>query len=354
MRPSILTLASAIGISLTMLPATFAEEDRDYGSLAFYLDNDLFVGSDSDYTNGARISYISRDIDPAELPAVQAQLRRISGDPQSWSFVQNMVGFQEPETIRYQWGIALTQLMFTPEDLNAPSAPEGERPYAGWLGLGFSLHVKDPHAINSVELTLGLVGPQAFAKEAQDFVHDVRGFARFEGWDSQIPNEPTLNLHLSQKRRIRFLEHLSLPLSSDGFLELGSDLGTFRTSAYLGTMSRFGYNLPVDFSDPRISLTANTQKIGINDNENTGRFSVYGIIGGRATAVAHDITLDGPLFRDFDTGVSSRPWVAEAYLGFGARWSNWEMSFVHTYRTREFESQADAQSFGSVVIRAVF
>ena len=350
MRHFILCLiAATISLTGNTLRAT-----EGYGSLAFYLDNDLFVGSDSDYTNGARLSYISPDKDPNDLPVIQSALRKLSGDPSSLAWMNRLFGLNEVEQIRYQWGFAVTQLMFTPESLTAPSAPPGERPYAGWLGMGFSLHVKDSHALNSVELSIGLVGPQAFGKEAQDFVHDVRGFARFEGWDSQIPNEPTVNLHLSQKRRLRFLESADWLLATDGIFEMGADLGTFRTAAYIGTLSRFGYNLPIDFSDPRLSLTANTQEIDTSNSIETHSFSIYGLVGGRASAVAHDITLDGPIFRDFDTGISSEAAVAEGYLGFGVRWRDWEMSYVHTYRTKEFEGQKDAQKFGSVVIRTRF
>ena len=205
-----------------------------------------------------------------------------------------------------------------------------------------------------MELSLGLVGPEAYAKEAQDFVHDVRGIDRFEGWDSQIPNEPTLNLHLSQKRRLRFLESLEWLFSTDGILEMGADIGTYRTAAYVGSLARFGYNLPIDFSDPRISMTANTQEIGDSGATESHPFSLYGLVGGRASGVVHDITLDGPLFRDFDTGVSTRWGVAEGYLGFGVRWDTWECSYVHTFRTKEFEGQNDSQRFGSVVIRARF
>ena len=51
--------------------------------------------------------------------------------------------------------------MFTPEDPNAPKSPPGESPYAGWVGLGISLHAKDTHALNSAELSIGTVGPNS-------------------------------------------------------------------------------------------------------------------------------------------------------------------------------------------------
>ncbi|MEM7673898.1 MAG: lipid A deacylase LpxR family protein, partial [Verrucomicrobiota bacterium] len=307
------------------------------------------------YTSGVRASYVSPEVTANELPDWLRFLRPLSGDSETWSFLENVLAIEETagDRIRYQWGISATQLMYTPEDRLAPTAPSGERPYAGWLGVGLSIHAKTENVLNSVEITFGVVGPNSKAKESQDFVHDLRGIPRFEGWDSQIPEEPTFNLHITRRYREPFFQDMEIfPESSvDGFLEIGADLGNYRTAAYLGGILRFGYNLPVDFSDPRLSLTANTQTIRSNTRDDSGPISLYGILGGRGSLVAHDITLDGPVFRDFDTGTSSRIGVAEGYVGFGIRLACVDLSYVYTYRTLEFEDQLDAQSFGSVVIK---
>ena len=67
-------------------------------------------------------------------------------------------------------------------------------------------------------------------------------------------------------------------------------------------------------------------------------------------AIAHNITLDGPVFRSFSTGTNSRPAVAEVYAGFGLRYREVNFSYVHTYRTKEFDGQNSAQSFGSLTL----
>ena len=73
--------------------------------------------------------------------------------------------------------------------------------------------------------------------------------------------------------------------------------------------------------------------------------------GVRGTAVLHDITLDGPLFSDWDSKVSSKPLVGELLVGIGARYHAFELSYSKTYRTDEFNGQRENQEFGSVMLQ---
>ena len=324
--------------------------DRGDAYLSFYLDNDLFAGTDENYTNGARLAWLSGARDPEQFGVVQRGLRRLTGDDDSLRIFQRISGFRDPTNIEYNYGTSITQLMFTPQDPDAPESPPGESPYAGWLGLGFSLHAKDSYAINSVELSIGTVGPNSQAREAQDFIHKLKGVDRFKGWDSQIPNEPTLNLFYSQKRRMTFLEFEWGRFAVDGFSEWGAGLGTFRTDLYLGALTRFGWNLPVDFSDPRLSPTAYSHQPFKTDRREIGQWSFYGLFGLRGSAVAHDITLDGPVFNKFDTGATRKPFIGGLYAGFGLRYRDLKFTYVQTYRSRRFKQQNSGRSFGSIAV----
>lgn len=329
---------------------------NDSGYVTFFLDNDMFGGTDSNYTNGVRISYITEGKPVINIPFVQKNLKRLSGDPDSVRWMQRLWGFKNPEEVEYSYGFALTQLMFTPETLDALRPPAGERPYAGWLGVGFSLHARDSHALNSIEISFGVVGPHSYAQESQDFIHDLYGIEKFQGWDSQIPEEFTVNVAFNQRRRWDLLDDTGLPfgLEIDGFHETGYALGNYLTAAHVGAMVRVGWNLPVEFSDPRLTSTAHTQKLYSDESINKRAWSLYALVGARAGGILYDITLDGPLFRSFDTGVDKEPWVGELYAGFGVRYKGWEFGYVHTYRTKRFKSQKDPQAFGSIAIRTRF
>jgi hypothetical protein len=281
-------------------------------------------------------------------------LRRISGDPESFRIFKVLTGFEKPEEIRYNYGFSLTQLMFTPESPLPYFQPPGQRRYAGWLGLGFSLHVKDERILNSVELTFGTTGQNAFAEETQDFIHDVRDIAKFNGWDNQIPGEFTVDLSFVQKRRLDLARFGYRAIRLDGLTEWGARLGSYRTDAHLGGFFRLGYNLPPDFSDPRVSTTAYSHRYFTSGDDYDGHWSVYALFGATARAVGHDASLDGPLFRDFNTGIDREPWVAETFVGAGVRYRAVELSYVHTWRTHEYESQSGVASFGSVAMRVRF
>lgn len=325
------------------------------GYLTGYFDNDLFGGTDANYTNGVRLSWISEGEPLFNMFPARRQLEQLAGSGGDYKLIRAISGFEDESvrngTLELNYGLSLTHLMFTPEDPQAVSQPIGQRRYAGWLALGFSVHARDHRALNSVELLLGTTGPHSRAREAQDLIHEIRDIEKFEGWDDQIPNEFTVDLSFTQKRRLRFLERRDSGFSVDGFSEWGARLGSYRTDAFVGGFFRAGFNLPADFSDPRLTATAYSHKF-FDQGELANRpWSVYALFGFTGTAVGHDASLDGPLFRDFDTGNTREPLLAEVFAGFGLRWRLAEFSYVHTFRTQSYQEQGEGSDFGSLALR---
>jgi len=315
-------------------------------------DNDIFAGTDRGYTNGGRIAFLQEyrpdDEIRGRLKGLLRDLSRTSRDGWfgGWTAPPSAV-----DDLRFAWGAGLTQLMFTPEDPEPETAPEGERPYAGWLGLEFSAHLKDADAVSSVTLSLGTTGEPSFAEDVQTWVHeDLTDSPVFQGWDSQVPAEPTVNLHFDQKRRLGWLES-DEGIELDGFVEWGAAVGNFQTNAYGGALLRVGTNLAATFATPRLQLGSYGHAFFEPTQSHSGDLSFYGFAGLRGTAVAHDITLDGPVFRDFDTGTSSEPLVGEVLLGLGIRLDPVSLTLAQTLRTREFDDQRERQSFGSIQLR---
>lgn len=336
-------------------PSTPANGSRRRGYLTGYLDNDLFGGTDANYTNGVRLSWISEGEPLFNIFPARRQLEQLAGSGGDYKVIRAISGFDDESvrngTLELNYGLSLTQLMFTPEDPAAVMQPVGQRRYAGWLALGFSVHARDDRALNSVELLLGTTGPNSLAADAQDLIHDVRDIEKFRGWDDQIPNEFTVDLSFTQKRRLRFLDRRETGFSVDGFSEAGARLGTYRTDAFFGGFFRIGFNLPADFSDPRITATAYSHKFFDNEQLANRLWSAYALFGFTGTVVAHDASLDGPLFRDFDTGNDREPLLGELFAGFGLRWRMVELSYVHTFRTQTYEEQGGGTDFGSLALR---
>jgi lipid A 3-O-deacylase len=334
----------------------FAEDEDSlfeshHGTLSLYHDNDILNGTDRDYTSGLRVAWTSEKRNDLEkVPSIFRGLNYLSGASGSLDAFSQLWGFDKPNEVSYQYGTAVTQLMYTPTTFTVP-IPPNERPYAGWLGLGFSLHTTDEIAMNSVELNLGVVGPSSFAEETQDTVHSLINSEIFEGWNSQIPDELTVNLNLKQTRGYTFFQAGDIsyfPFSMNGASEASVSLGNFRTDASLGFYTQIGHNVTSEFSNPRLSTTANST--GWSDSQDS-HFSAYLIFGAKVSAVLHDISLDGPVFRDFETNESSKPFVADLYYGLGLRYRDWEFSYVNTLRSKEYKSQQDSQAFSSIVVR---
>lgn len=353
----------AVGVLAGLCAGSMAEEaelevyvpkhGEDY--LTFYLDNDIFSGSDKNYTNGARLSWISGNQPVAELAWAQQLLYLLSGGDTSTPAFRRISGFKDASQIAWNYGFSLTQLMFTPEDFESYGVVPDERPYAGVLLVGVSLHAKDKNVLNSLSISGGVVGPHAYGEETQDFIHELRDVEKFNGWDNQVPDEPVVNLFLSQKRRLALLEYENGMFAIDGFNEMALGLGNYRTEAQFGTVVRIGFNLPIEFSDPRISPNAYSHKLFQSDRIESSAWSFYSMFGVKGYAIAYDATLDGPMFRGgFQTGVEREPLVAEVFAGFGARLGKWEFSYAQTFRSKEYDTQGGSFSFGSVAIRTSF
>ena len=106
----------------------------------------------------------------------------------------------------------------------------------------------------------------------------------------------------------------------------------------------------MDFSDPRLSPTAYSHQPFKTDRQESGPWSLYGLIGLRGSAVAHYITIDGPVFRNFETGATRKPFVGGLFLGSGVRYRDLKFTYVQTYRSRRFKEQIRGRSFGSMVV----
>lgn len=90
--------------------------------LAVQWDNDLLTGTDNGYTNGARVAF-TRALNPdgSAHNRLQRFLRSLTGANQNNSFDE--LRFDEGAVQNIQYGIGLSQLMFTPDNPNALTPP---------------------------------------------------------------------------------------------------------------------------------------------------------------------------------------------------------------------------------------
>lgn len=315
-------------------------------TFSLYFENDLFGGTDHNYTNGVKLSGISPDLSGY----------RESEEIPRWAlpWIQKLPFINTPGLQR-NLGLSIGQSMYTPQDTSRSSLVRDDRPYAGWTYLGVAFHSKDTSRLDTLEFQAGIVGPSSCADETQRMVHRLRGLEVPSGWDHQLHNEPGLALVYERKCRVLDKRRIGGP-GLDAITHLGAALGNVSTYANAGIELRAGWNLPADFGDALIRPAGDTNApVSARDPRLSGQdgFSLYafGAISGRA--VLHDIFLDGNTFKNSHS-VDKEPLVADLSAGVCLVFGRFKLSYAQVIRTREFERQEKHHKFGSVTLSVSF
>lgn len=330
-------------------PETAAIIPEQSWTANFYFENDLFSDTDQQYTNGIRLSFVSPEIDSfihdEQLPPWMRNANR-------WLAPLDPEPVQLGEDVSRRLIFTLGQLMFTPRDRERTSIDPDDRPYAGWLYLGFGYHTQTRNRMNSFEVNLGMVGPASLAEESQNFIHDLRGFDRFEGWDNQLHNEP--GLQLVYEHKVRWLRHtLGKDWEQELLLHAGGSLGNVATYLNTGAEYRIGKHLPRDFGTSALRPGGDNSVPGQGDPRFGHTWGLHAFISVDGRWVLRDIFLDGNTWRSSHS-VDKKPLVADAAFGLAATWQQWKFSYARIYRTRQFETQSGSHNFGSLAVSYTF
>ena len=317
-----------------------AEEERSNPwSQSVFFENDLFDGTDSNYTNGVKYSLISPDLSPHAKQGLfpRKVLELIHKIP----YLRD----SGPE-FSHQAELSFGQNMYTPSDTSRSDLITDDRPYAGWSYLGLAYHRKTKLVdhldfLDSVEIQMGIVGPQAYAKETQDLVHDLRNIDRAEGWDHQLKNEP--GLVVAFERKWLFYPEVTGAFAADAIVHTGGAVGNVATYLNTGLEVRCGLNLPRSFG---VSLIRPAGSTLFKPGKKPSLY-LFGAVDGRY--VIRDIFLDGNTFADSHS-IDKKDWVADLAAGVTFSYGNLMLTYTHVTRTREFEGQDDVHHFGSMTL----
>lgn len=325
-------------------PQSMRTPDDKWG-VSLSIENDLFTRNNQDqhYTNGIRLAFVSPE-DTAPEPVLSA--------------AKAVPFFASNGRIRTSYAIG--QSMYTPNDITIAENQPNDRPWAGLLygsvGLLSDTGLQregdsDYSRIDTLELTLGVVGPASFADNTQKVVHKMIDSPDPQGWDNQIKNEPIVNLAYERKYRSWF-EGDVLGLEYDATPHAGFMLGNAYTNAELGTMFRLGFDLPADYGPPRIRPSLPGSDFFAPDTEG---FPVSGYLfaGAAGRWVLRDITLDGNTFKDSNS-IDKEPLVGDLQIGFAIIVGQARFTYTHVYRTAEFEGQDKGDQFGSLSMSVRF
>ncbi len=313
---------------------------KDLSTITLYLENDVFVGEDMEYTNGLKLTWSSpvhKDYPPKAIP-------------HRWLYpIIKKLPFKHDEHTRNNITYSIGQNIYTPEDIDKEELIEDDRPYAGITYVSIGFHNRTLKHMDTVELHAGLVGPESYAEECQEAVHSLFNDEDPEGWDNQLDNEAVLGIVYSHKKKI-FESGIGRGFGYDGIINTGGALGNAMTFYNLGFTLRFGWNMPNDFGNfPIRPASAFNAAFDERDPRlTTDRFfGAHMFFSVNGKAVLRDIFLDGNTFSD-SHDVDKELLVADYIAGVGFIMGRVKLSMAYVVRTEQFEEQDGSQEFGSI------
>ena len=283
------------------------------------IENDVFSGQDRHYTNGLRAAYVTAPIEPNRFERLFAE----EGDVVRRSF-------------------ALSQQIYTPQDIFTATPDEDDHPYAGYLFAETAVLTERDGRWDLFTVELGVIGPAALGEQAQNWVHEQLGFMQAEGWDNQLENEITMNLAYDWKGR-PIAEGRLMGLDMELTPAAGGSIGTVSTNARGGAMFRVGPNLVSNFGPAHIrpSLT------GSGHYARGGQW--YAFVGIEGRLVIRDTFVDGSLWNE-GPSTDKEPFVGDVQAGIAFDIGRTQFSWTMVGRTKRYQAQDKMDAFGAFSI----
>ena len=323
-------------------------------TIRIYFENDLFYNEDRDYTNAVQLRVISPD------------LRALSENeflPDSFGNALGNIPFPGYRgAVRYNISGGFGQQIYTPKDTDTNELQKDDRPYAGYLYGMLALHAKRYNRLDTIELAAGVIGPSSLAEQSQNEVHRIRDIDTAKGWKHQLRDEPALMLTWSRIWRLN-AEAEPGGWGWDILPQIDVSAGTPYTRAGLGMEVRFGWNLPPDYGSATIRPGAGIVRPleegvpGARSHQKSNKFldnfSLYLFVGADGHAVAWNSFLDGNIWKD-SHDVDKFPLAGELNGGVGVIFYDFQITYTHVYRAKEFHGQGKAHNFGSITVGYTF
>lgn len=275
---------------------------EDGGHWYTQVDNDVFYGTDRWYTSGVRIARVAS-----------------AGDHD------------------VEWG--LLQEIFTPE---AKRHNPIDRPPAARMLASYARHDRTPGDWRTFEVSVGVTGPAALGRQAQDLIHRVFP-APHEDWSQQRSNR--FDGQLAWVRTVR-VDH-----EPDGNprvnLHYGAVAGNQIDFVHAGLELRFGHGPAMELATPALRFAATPPVLAAGAGHSWSGFiaaSVRGVMRNH--------------FLDLQDGAGLpvvRSNVVRRFMG-GVAWSGERAAVVFAVvrDTPEFAGQRRDHGFGSVTVHVPF
>jgi len=191
-----------------------------------------------------------------------------------------------PETNQEQQGlsnlyfISLKQTMNTPNEISRKGFQKGDYPYAGVLSLSYGKIHSEKSSRFTNTISVGILGPQAFAGQTQTLAHDIIHYTKPAGWNSQIKGQLMVNVMAGYEKAILTVGN-RLDVTGNASL----NAGTIFTNAAAGLTLRTG----------RINAYFNNYESIHLGGENHFKKAVYFFVSPSIKVIGYDATLQGQI-----------------------------------------------------------
>lgn len=309
--------------------------------LSLSYENDLIGGGeDQYYTSGVRATYFNAN---SEVPPIIDD------------FADAVPEFDLNATTSTFFTVG--QNLYTPSEIDQRTPDSGDRPYAAWLYGSIGLTTLTADHLDELELTFGVVGPEALGEQTQKFIHShLTDSPTPKGWNTQLDFEPGVIVSWQRRWPRGFGGDWHIDFGDDFRLRaepnVNVSLGNIYTYAGTGLMLTFGpYQGILQDTPPRVRpAMAGTGYFDVPDQK--WSWYLFGGIDGRV--VARNIFLDGNSFDDDSLSVDKKPLVGDAVAGVAFTLYDYRLSYTANYRTKEFDGQPDDTFFGSITLTSRF
>ncbi len=282
----------------------------------FEFDNDFFFNKDNQISSGW-------------------SLQKHSAVADSWKNLQGVPGFVKhwgkkiptltKEGLVYRAGIAIGQIIQTPDDLSRSDLIENDVPYVGALTMQVAWYAFNDDQFRGFEIVAGMVGSPSLAEQTQRTVHHLFDGESPNGWDNQLNTEPVINFNYMHKHKI-WRGGTPTSLSTDAAINGNVGLGNLFTQISVALEMRFGHNMPPGFVYVPDPIGVSMHYMASLKPANQQKGSFYATLVFRGSVFGHNILLDGNTFSDSHY-VDKEPLVGMAIAGLHYENKSWGIHF---------------------------
>jgi lipid A 3-O-deacylase len=217
-----------------------------------------------------------------------------------------------------------------------------DRPFAAYLYVGSTLNFLYNNESNlKLSAQLGIVGPNAYGMQVQDFVHDNFGFYHPSGWEYQIKNDPELNLSAQYNRLVARASFVDFSFASYG------NLGNGFSGAGAGFLLRLG-----NFN--QLFNSVSTQSTATNGNKITPlhKHEFFFYYTPLINYVAYDATIQGGLLESKGNSpeitADKEPFIFSNQFGVAFTTNRFVFDIATIFHTKDDKEMVQSHQWGAV------